>query len=80
VLGVAGAEVRAVGSSAEALATLGPWQPDVLLSGEGDSLVRALRSLPSDGRMAAFRKGFDARLSKPVEPVALLATVARLAA
>jgi PAS domain S-box-containing protein len=80
VLGVAGAEVRAVSTSAEALATLGAWQPDVLLSGEGDSLIRALRSLPSDGRMAAFRTGCDARLSKPVEPVALLATVARLAA
>jgi PAS domain S-box-containing protein len=80
VLGVAGADVRSVASSAEALATLGPWQPDVLLSGEGNSLIRALRSLPSDGRMAALRTGCDARLSKPVEPVALLATVARLAA
>lgn len=80
LLGVAGADVRAVASTVEGFATLGPWQPDVLLSGEGDSLIRALRSLPSDGPSAAFRRGYDAQLSKPVEPVALLATVARLAA
>lgn len=72
VLGVAGADVRAVASTVEALATLGAWQPDVLLSGEGDSLIR--------GTTAATRKGCDAKLSKPVEPVALLTTVARLAA
>ena len=80
MLGVAGADVRAVASTIEALTTLGAWQPDVLLSGEGDSLIRALRSLPTDGPSAAFRRGYDAQLSKPVEPVALLATVARLAA
>jgi PAS domain S-box-containing protein len=89
VLGVAGADVRAVTSTADALDTLGAWQPDVLLSAEGDSLIRALRSLPAERggclRAAALggatlRSGYDAQLAKPVEPVALLATVARLAA
>jgi PAS domain S-box-containing protein len=67
MLGIAGADVRAVASTAEALETVGAWHPDVLLSGESGSLIRALRSL-------------DAQLSKLLEPVALLATVARLAA
>ena len=80
VLGVAGADVRAVASTFEALGTLGAWQPDVVLAGEGDSIIRALRSLRTEGRSAAFRRGCDAQLSKPVEPVALVATVARLAA
>lgn len=89
VLGVAGADVRAVASTADALETLGAWRPDVLLSGEGDSLIRALRALPAERggclRVAALsdgpvKSGYDAHLAKPVEPVALLATVARLAA
>ena len=67
MLGVAGADVRAVASTAEAHETLGAWHPDVLLSGESDSLIRALRSL-------------DAQLAKLLEPVALVASVARLAA
>lgn len=89
LLGVAGAEVRAAASTAEALDTLGAWHPDVLLSGGSDSLIRALRSLPAERggclRAAALgttslRGGYDAQLAKPVEPAALLATVARLAA
>ena len=89
VLGIAGADVRCVASSTEALGTLGAWQPDVLLSGEGDSLICALRSLTAERggclRVATLgsgpaNAGYDAQLSKPVEPVALLATVARLAA
>jgi CheY-like chemotaxis protein len=57
------------------------------------SLIRALRSLPAEhggclpaaaligGEHAnnAVAAGYDAQLAKPVEPVALLATVARLA-
>jgi PAS domain S-box-containing protein len=57
------------------------------------SLIRALRSLPAERggcmRAAALTEaelankavaaGYDAQLAKPVEPVALLATVARLA-
>jgi CheY-like chemotaxis protein len=61
--------------------------------GNGYSLIRALRSLPAEHggcmRAAALTEaepansavaaGYDAQLAKPVEPVALLATVARLA-
>jgi len=101
VLRVAGAQTRAVASTAEALETLGAWRPDVLLSdvgmrgGDGYLLIRAVRSLPAerggclraaaltgadeagDGQRAVAA-GYDAQLAKPVEPVALLATVARL--
>jgi CheY-like chemotaxis protein len=89
MLTVAGADVRVAASANEALETLGAWRPDVLLSGEGDSLIRALRALPAERggclRVAALsdgpaKGGYDAHLAKPVEPVALLATVARLAA
>lgn len=94
VLGVAGADVRVAASTLEALETLGAWRPDVLLSDaeDGHSLIRALRSLPAErggcmraaaltnGRGDALAAGYDAQLTKPVEPVALLATVARLAA
>jgi PAS domain S-box-containing protein len=76
MLGVAGADVRAVASTGEALEMIGAWHPDVLLSGESDSLIRALRSLGAN----TYRSGYDTHLAKPVEPVALLATVARLAA
>ena len=89
-LEVAGADVRVAASSAEALETLSAWRPDVLLSRSDESFIRALRSLPAelggclraaalteDGKGAA---GYDAQLEDPVEPVALLATVARLAA
>ena len=75
VLEAAGAETRAAASSADALAALGDWRPDVMLAELGargcDGLVsvRALRPPRS-----------DARLAKPVEPVALLAAVARSAA
>jgi PAS domain S-box-containing protein len=74
MLEAAGAETRAAGSSAEALEMVGGWHPDVMLAEAGaegcDGLltVRALRPARC-----------DARLAKPVEPVALLATVARLA-
>jgi PAS domain S-box-containing protein len=75
VLQAAGAEVRAAASSAEALDELGDWRPDVMLADmaprgcDGLMSVRALRPPRS-----------DARLAKPVQPVALLAAVARLAA
>ena len=89
-LEVAGADVRVAASTAEALETLSAWRPDVLLSRSDEAFIRALRSLPAehggclraaalteDGKGAA---GYDAQLEDPVEPVALLATVARLAA
>lgn len=92
MLSVAGAEVRLAPSVEAALETLGSWQPDVLVSdldGGGRSLIRELRSLPAE-RGGCLRAavltgggssvaGYDAHLAKPVEPVALLATVARLA-
>jgi CheY-like chemotaxis protein len=84
--------VRLAGSAEDALDEVDSWQPDVLLSAlgkGGDSLIRELRSLPAERggclRAAALggdgtaAPGYDARLAKPVEPVALLATVARLA-
>jgi PAS domain S-box-containing protein len=90
-LEVAGADVRAAASPAEALETLGSWRPDVLVSENDESFIRALRALPAERggclHTAAITKdgttavaGYDAHLAKPVEPVALLATVARLAA
>jgi PAS domain S-box-containing protein len=69
VLGLAGAETKTAARSAE---PLGAWRPDVVISDiglRGGLLVRALRA--SAGR--------DAQLARPVEPLALLATVARLA-
>jgi PAS domain S-box-containing protein len=92
MLAVAGAEVRLAGSAEDALGEVDSWHPDVLLSAlgnDGDSLIRELRSLPAERggclRAAALgadgpgTQGYDARLAKPVEPVALLTTVARLA-
>jgi PAS domain S-box-containing protein len=92
LLEVAGADVRVAANTAEALQTLGAWRPDVVLSEDNNSFIRTLRALPAerggclraaaltaDGR-AAVAAGYDAQLAKPVEPVALLATVARLAA
>lgn len=70
VLGVAGADTKTVARAAE---PLGSWRPDVLIAEiglrGGALLVKALRA--SGGR--------DAHLAKPVEPLALLATVARVA-
>jgi PAS domain S-box-containing protein len=77
MLQAAGAETRAAGSRAEAVALLERWQPDVLLSERGDDGCVQVRSMRDDGR--ALVSGGDARLAKPVEPVALLATVARVA-
>jgi PAS domain S-box-containing protein len=91
MLARAGAEVRLVQSVEAALETLGSWQPDVLVSdldSGGRSLIRELRSLPAELggclRAAALGSatavpGYDAQLAKPVEPVALVSTVARLA-
>lgn len=58
---------------------------------DGYVLIRAVRALPAErggclraaaitgnGDAAAVAAGYDAQLAKPVEPVALLATVARL--
>ena len=91
-LEAAGADVRVAASIAEALQTAGAWQPDVVLSERDDAFIQALRALPArrggclraavltaDAR-PALTAGYDAQLTKPVEPVALLATVARLAA
>jgi PAS domain S-box-containing protein len=70
VLGVAGAETKTAARAAE---PLGAWRPDVVISdiglAGGSLLVKALRA-PS---------GRDAQLARPVEPLALLATVARVA-
>jgi PAS domain S-box-containing protein len=102
VLRIAGAEVKAACSSAEALDALRAFRPDVLLSdlamcnGAGYDLIRAVRSLPAErggcmraaalspgnrpeDAMRAVAAGYDAQLTKPVEPVSLLATIARLA-
>ena len=59
---------------------------------DGYVLIRAVRALPAErggclraaaitgnGDAAAVAAGYDAQVAKPVEPVALLATVARLA-
>ena len=79
VLRMAGAEACAVPDSAQALPALEDWHPDVLLSDAGvpgeDGYV-LLRARPAAHRGIA--PGYDAQLAKPVEPVALLATVARL--
>ena len=92
LLEVAGADVRVAPDGREALQTIGAWRPDVLLTDSDESFIRTLRALPAerggclraaaltaDGR-AAPAAGYDAQLAKPVEPVVLLATVARLAA
>ena len=79
VLRLAGAEAHAVADSAQALPALEDWHPDVLLADSGlpgdDGYVQ-LRARPAAHR--AIAAGYDAQLAKPVEPVALLATVARL--
>jgi PAS domain S-box-containing protein len=91
-LEVAGADVRVAAGAVDALETLGAWRPDVVLSDSNEAFIRALRALPAEGggclRAAALTAhagaaaavGYDAQLARPVEPVALLATVARLAA
>ena len=91
-LEAAGADVRVASSVQEALQTVGAWQPDVVLSEKNDAFIRALRALPAErggclraavltaDARSALTAGYDAQLAKPVEPVALLATVARLAA
>jgi|SRR5687768_15747529 PAS domain S-box-containing protein len=102
VLGIAGAQTRAAANAQEALAALGAFHPDVMLSdigmrgGEGYGLIRSVRALPAERGgclraaaltppaqaqegMRAVAAGYDAQLAKPVEPVTLLATVARLA-
>jgi PAS domain S-box-containing protein len=102
VLGIAGAEAKGAGSSAEALEALRGFRPDVLVSdvtmrnGAGFELIRAVRALPAErggclraaalttgerpgDTLSAVAAGYDAQLAKPVEPVSLLATIARLA-
>jgi PAS domain S-box-containing protein len=70
VLRVAGAQTRAARSIPEAIDAVSAFRPDVILSGvgvdEGQLDVRAGRER-------------ETQLAKPVEPLALLATVARLA-
>jgi PAS domain S-box-containing protein len=75
-LEVAGADVRVAASTTEAVQALGPWRPDVVLAESNESFIRALRALPASHEAAPRA----AQLAKPVEPVALLAAVARLAA
>jgi len=79
VLRAAGAEAHAVSDPAQALTAIEDWHPDVLLSDTGlpghDGYV-LLRARPAAQR--ALPAGYDAELAKPIEPVALLATVARL--
>jgi PAS domain S-box-containing protein len=79
VLRAAGAEAFAVSDAAQALPALEDWHPDVLLSDTGlpghDGYL-LLRARPAAER--ALRAGYDAELAKPIEPVALVATVARL--
>jgi PAS domain S-box-containing protein len=96
VLRVAGAQARAVETSADAMRVLDEWRPDIMLSDmtrgdDGYLLIRAVRALPAErggclraaaitgnADSGAVAAGYDAQLAKPVEPVALLATVARL--
>ena len=78
LLEVAGAEVRVAASPAQALETLRAWRPDVLLSGTNEPFLRAA-ALTGDAS-GLLADPCDAQLAKPVEPVELLATVARLAA
>ena len=69
LLDVAGAETKTASRAAE---PLDGWRPDVVVADvgmRGGLLVRGLRAVA----------GRDAQLPKPVEPVTLLATVARLA-
>ena len=85
VLRIAGAETRAAASAEEALRALEAFHPDVVLSdiempgGEGYGVILAARERDAGLRAAALTR-YDAQLAKPVEPGALLATVARLAA
>ena len=64
---------------------------DMTMGDDGYVLIRAVRALPAErggclraaaitgsADSAAVAAGYDAQLAKPVEPVALLATVARL--
>jgi PAS domain S-box-containing protein len=79
VLRMGGAEAHAVADSAQALPALEDWHPDVMLADSGvpgDDGYVLVRARPAAHR--AIAGGFDAQLAKPVEPVALLATVARL--
>jgi PAS domain S-box-containing protein len=77
VLQAAGAETRAAGSRAEAVELLERWQPDVMLSERGEDGCVQVRAMREGAR--ALVSGGDARLAQPVEPVALLATIARVA-
>jgi PAS domain S-box-containing protein len=77
LLEVAGADVRGAPDTRDAVQAIGAWRPDVVLS-DSEGCLRAA-ALTADGSAAAAA-GCDAQLAKPVEPVALLATVARLAA
>ena len=79
VLRLAGAEAYAVADPAQAFSALEDWHPDVLLADSGlpgDDGYVLLRARPAAHRAIAAH--YDAQLAKPVEPVALLATVARL--
>jgi PAS domain S-box-containing protein len=78
LLEVAGAEVRVAANPAQALETLRSWRPDVLLSGANEPVLRA--AALSAGLSVELAKACDAQLARPVEPMTLLATVARLAA
>jgi PAS domain S-box-containing protein len=78
VLRVAGAEAWAVERSEQVLNALEKWRPDVMLSDPGRDADDGYLLLQRQNASRAMAGGYDAQLAKPVEPVALLATVARL--
>jgi len=78
VLRMAGAEAWAVERSEQALPALEKWRPDVMLSDPGRDGHDGYLLLQRQHASGAMAGGYDAQLAKPVEPVALLATVARL--
>jgi PAS domain S-box-containing protein len=77
MLEAAGADARGACSRAEALELVERWHPHVLLSERGEEGCLQVRSMRGAGR--ALVSGAGTRLAKPVEPVALVATVARVA-
>ena len=102
ILGRSGAEVTAVDTVREGLATARRARPDVIVcdlampGDDGFALIREVKSWAQQGimvpalaltayarpedRARALAAGFQAHLSKPVEPGALVEAVARLAA
>jgi CheY-like chemotaxis protein len=96
VLRAAGAAVVSVDAPATALESIAQHQPDLVVTDiampemDGYAFTRALRARNYAGlkivALSAFpasaeeRRGFDAYLSKPIDPFQLVAEVARVAA